>query len=165
MTARSFPRTFLAVPVVAAAALLAATAIRAQEQASPAETAYKAREAQMRLQAIHMGQIGPMAEDAVAYDAAAAQAAADNLHHLAQMLDAPFYWAPGSAQGEVEGSRALPAIWENMDDVNAKIAAFQEATAALQAAAGTDLESLQSAIQGVGQACGSCHESYRADDG
>lgn len=150
----------LALP--AAALVLTAGVLLAQEQASPAETAHEAREAQMHLQAIHLGQIGPMAQGNLEYDAAVAQAAADNLHHLAQMLDAPFYWTPGSAQGEVEGSRALPAIWENMEDLNAQIAAFQEATAALQSAAGTDLESLQGAMAGVGQACGSCHEAYRA---
>lgn len=163
MTTLSFTRPSLAIAALVGAAL-AATAVIAQEQASPAETAHEAREAQMHLQAIHLGQIGPMAEGSVEYDAAVAQAAADNLHSLAQMLDAPFYWTPGSAQGEVEDSRALPAIWENMDDLNAEIAAFEEATAALQSAAGTDLESLQGALQGVGQACGSCHESYRADD-
>ena len=33
-----------------------------------------------------------------------------------------------------------------------------------QGAAGTDLASLQGAMGGVGQACGSCHESYRAKE-
>jgi cytochrome c556 len=149
---------------LAGAALLAGGALLAQEKASPAETAHEAREAQMHLQAISMGQLGPMAQGETEYDAAVAQAAADNLDHLAQMLDAPFYWTPGSAQGEVEGSRALPAIWENMEDVNAKITAFQEAAAQLQSAAGTDLASLQGAIGGVGQTCGSCHDAYRADE-
>jgi cytochrome c556 len=96
--------------------------------------------------------------------AACAQHSADPLKAFGFAADASFYWTPGSAQGEVEGSRALPAIWENMEDVNAKIAAFQEATAQLQSAAGTDLASLQGAIQGVGQACGACHDSYRADE-
>jgi cytochrome c556 len=79
------------------------------------------------------------------------------------MLEASLYWVPGSAQGEVEGSRALPAIWENPEEHQAQIAAFQEATAALQAAAGTDQASLQAALQGVGQVCGSCHEAFRAE--
>lgn len=147
----------------AAMALFAASAIVAQEEASPAETSHEAREAQMHLHAINMGQIGPMAQGEIEYDAAVAQTAADNLHHLAQMLDSPIYWVPGSAQGEVEGSRALPAAWENPDDLNAKIVALEEATAALQSSAGTDLESLQAAVQGVGQACGSCHDTYRAE--
>ena len=146
----------------AALAIVSAGALIAQEQASPEQTSHEAREAQMHLQAIHMGQLGPMAQGNVGYDAAVAQSAADNLHHLAQMLSAPLYWVPGSAQGEVEGSRALPAAWENPEDLNSKITAFQEATAALQSAAGTDLASLQAAIGGVGQACGSCHEAYRA---
>ncbi len=154
----------LTLAVLVSAALLAGGALPAQEQASPAETAHEAREAQMHLQAISLGQLGPMAQGEAEYDAAVAQAAADNLHHLAQMLEAPFYWTPGSAQGEVEGSRALPAIWENMEDVNAKITAFQEAAAQLQTAAGTDLAGLQSAIGGVGEACGACHDAYRADE-
>jgi cytochrome c556 len=154
----------LTLVALASAALLAGGALVAQEQASPAETAHEAREAQMHLQAISLGQLGPMAQGEAEYDAAVAQAAADNLHHLAQMLEAPFYWTPGSAQGEVEGSRALPAIWENMEDVNAKITAFQEAAAQLQTAAGTDLAGLQGAIGGVGETCGACHDAYRADE-
>lgn len=151
----------LAFAVPAAIAVIAASAIVAQEQASPAQAAHEARVAQMHLHAIHMDQLAPMAQGTVEYDAATAQTAADNLHHLAQMLDAPFYWVPGSGQGEVEGSRALPAIWENPEDFDAQIAAFQEATAALQAAAGTDAAGLQAALQGVGGACGSCHQAYR----
>lgn len=154
----------LTLATLAATATIVAGAIVAQERASPAERAHEAREAQMHLQALNMGQIGPMAQGEAEYDAVVAQAAADNLHHLAQMMDAPFYWTPGSAQGEVEDSRALPAIWENMDDLNAKIAAFQEAAAQLQSVAGTDLASLQGAIGGVGEACGACHDSYRADE-
>ena len=158
------PRLIIPVLLVStAAAVLVTTSLVAQEQASPAETAHQAREAQMHLQAISLGQVAAMAQGNAEYDAATAQAAADNLHHLAQMLDAPFYWVPGSAQGEVEGSRALPAIWENTEDLGAKIVAFEEAAAALQAAAGTDLEGLQGALQGVGQACGSCHEAFRAE--
>ena len=74
----------------------------------------------------------------------------------------PLHW--GQIRGDIEDSRALPANWENKEDVNAKIGAFEEAAAHLQFSAGTDLESLQSALQGVGQACGSCHETYRADE-
>ena len=63
----------------------------------------------------------------------------------------------------MEDTRALPAIWENMEDFRAKQTALQEATTALQGAAGTDLAVPQAAMGGVGQACGSCHQNYRAE--
>jgi cytochrome c556 len=72
--------------------------------------------------------------------------------------------ARGSAQGEVEDSEALPAIWENPADFQAKHQGLIDAATALQASAGTDLAGLQGALGGLGASCGACHQAYRAAD-
>ena len=40
-------------------------------------------------------------------------------------------------------------------------AAFTAAAEAMSAAAGTDLASLQGAMEGLGGACGACHKAFR----
>lgn len=144
------------------AALLVGSLALAQDGPSPEERAVNARQSHMRLYQHNLGTLGGMAQGSVEFDAVSAQAAADNLNHLVQ-LSHQGYWLPGTSSEEIEGTRASPAIWENMEDFEAKHAALQEAVAALQEAAGTDQASLGAAMGGVGQACGSCHENYRTD--
>lgn len=139
-----------------------ATAVPAQEETTPEQRAVELRQAHMQNNAHNIGALVAMAEGKAEYDAAQAQAAADNLFHLAS-IQWGYYWPPGTSNEEMEGTRALPAIWEDMAGFEARQAALQEAVTALQGAAGTDLESLQGAMAGVGQACGACHENYRAE--
>ena len=61
----------------------------------------------------------------------------------------------------VDGSRALPALWENMPDVMSKASDLATAATAMETAAGTDLASLQAGMGAVGGACGACHKAYR----
>ena len=138
------------------AGAVAAGAVLAQDAAG----AVKARKAQMGLHAYNLGILGGMAQAKTEYDAALAGAAAGNLAALAG-TDWHHYFIAGSGVGEVEGTLALPAIWEMMADFETKKAAFAEATTALAAVAGTDLASLQGAFGAVGGACGACHETYR----
>lgn len=140
-----------------AAASLAAAPLVAQDNLAPA---VKARHAQMNLYAFNLGTLGAMAQDKMEYDADAATAAAGNIVKLSS-LNAMAMWAPGTAAGEAEGSRALPAIWENSDDVIAKAVALNEAAVAMEAAAGGGLDSLKAAFGPLGAACGDCHKSYR----
>ncbi len=148
--------------IIATAAIAAVVAGGALAQ-SAVDGAIKARKAHMSLYAFNVGMLGAMAKGDAPYDSAAASAAASNLAALAS-LNAAAYWPQGSAKGEAENTRALPAIWENMSDVGAKAGALRDATAALAAAAGTDLASLQGALGPVGQACGACHQTYRASE-
>ena len=122
--------------------------------------AIKARQAHMQLYAHNLGVLGAMAQDKMAYDAAAATAAANNLAALIT-LDQMSYWPAGSAAGEVDGSRALPAIWTDFPGVMEKAGALGAAVTAMQAAAGTDLDSLKGAMGALGGACGGCHQAYR----
>jgi cytochrome c556 len=148
--------------LIAAAAAIAAIAGAAVAQ-SAAEAAVKARKSHMQLYAFNVGTLAAMAKGDVPYDAAAATAAAANLLALSS-LDQSAYWVEGSAQGEVEGSRALPAIWADGAAVMEKVGAFNSAVQGLAAAAGTDQAALQAAIGPVGAACGACHESFRATE-
>lgn len=122
--------------------------------------AIKARQAQMTLYSHNLGTLGGMAKGDIEYDAAAAQAAADNLAALSTMSQAGF-WLPGTDSDSMEGTRALPAIWSADSTAGQLGADMVAAAAAMQAAAGTDLASLQGAMEALGGACGACHEAYR----
>jgi len=119
-----------------------------------------ARKAYMGLLAYNIGVLGGMAQGRMDYDAAAASTAASNIHALS-MVDTSRMWADGTDNQSMEGTRALPAIWENAADFDARIAAMASGAEAMVAAAGTDLASLQGAIGGLGGACGACHQSFR----
>ena len=150
-------------PTAIAAGVILALAAGAVLAQSSAEAVIKARKAHMQLQAFNLGPLGAMAKGEMPYDAAQASAAAGNLAALVSM-NMGRYFPEGSAQGQAEGTRALPAIWENGEDVMAKVAALNEAVTALNATAGTDLASLQGAMGAVGEACGACHKAYRAPE-
>ena len=64
----------------------------------------------------------------------------------------------------MEGTRALPAIWENQADLGAKWSALGEAAKGLQAAAGTDAAAIGAALGAVGGTCKACHDAYRAPE-
>lgn len=121
--------------------------------------AVSARKAHMSLYSFNIGRLGDMAKGTIEYDAAAASGAAANLAALAT-LDQSAYWVPGTAQGEVEGSRAKAEIWTD-GGIGAEAAKYVEATAALAASAGDGLAALQAGIGPVGASCSSCHEAYR----
>ena len=80
---------------------------------------------------------------------------ANALAELAEL--APALFAEGT-----QGGDALPAVWENTEDFQAKLGAFKEATANFKTAVDAG-EDARGAFRGVGQACKGCHDSYRAE--
>lgn len=150
-------KTFAA--IVAAATLVGTGAIA---QDLPKEV--KARQGQFQIMAINLGILGGMAKGAIEYDAATAQAAADSLVGVSMVNQAPL-WPAGTDNMSIDGTRAQPNIWENIDDVVAKWAAFGEAAKAMQAAAGTGQEAIGPAMGAIGGACKACHDTYRAPAG
>ena len=151
-------KNMMTVSLLAAAV---ATFAFAQDALSPAD-AHLARENHMKLFGAQIGILGKMAQSAIPYDAAAANAAATTLLDLTK-VDRSTWFPVGSdsdAPG-IEGNRALPAIWTHIDDVTARFEALTVAATAMQAAAGVDLASLQTAMGPLGGACGGCHELYR----
>ncbi|MGO4914819.1 c-type cytochrome [Pseudogemmobacter sp. W21_MBD1_M6] len=128
-----------------------------------ADEAIKARKSQMTLYAFNLAPLGAMAKGTLPYDADLATKAATNLARLTK-LDQSRIWMEGTDQLSAENTRALPEIWENMDDVMAKALALSDSTDAMQVAAGTDLASLQAAMGALGGACSACHKVYRAPE-
>ncbi|ETX16470.1 cytochrome C [Roseivivax halodurans JCM 10272] len=123
----------------------------------------KARQGMFRIMAINLGIIGDMAKGDAEYDAEMAQTAADNLVAVSQTN--PLVLFPeGSSSEALEGTRALPAIWDNTDDLLAKWSAFGEAAGGLQQVAGDGREALGPALGPVGDACSACHDEYRASN-
>lgn len=125
--------------------------------------AVKARQAHMQLYAHNLGILGGMAQGKIDYDTDAAAAAASNLSALVALNQAS-YWPAGTDNATIEGTKALPSIWSDFDGVMEVSAGMTEAAAAMDAVAGTDLASLQGAMQALGGACSACHREYRQRD-
>ena len=103
----------------------------------------------------HMGGVRAALGDAAPIGHAEHHAVA--FERMAQALANAF---PAGSAGE--GSRALPAIWENRDDFMNKVSAIQTATAGLVTATGSgDADTIGAALQAVQGTCGSCHDAYR----
>lgn len=140
---------------VAVLATLATTAMAEVPQA------VKARQGQFNIMALNLGILGGMAKGQVEYNAEAAQAAADSLVAVS-MIHQTALWPEGTDADSIEGTRALPAIWANIDDVVAKWGAFGEAAKAMQAAAGQGQDQIGPNMGAIGGACKGCHDTYRA---
>lgn len=145
----------------AAVAAMAATATfgGSHSQENPA---VKARKAQMALQSFNAGPLFAMAKGDMDFDAGTAQAAADNLVALTGM-NMMRYWPEGTSNADIEGTRALPAIWEPGSEAQKHMQDLHQAAMTLAENAGT-LEGVQSNIGAVGGACGACHKAYRAPE-
>jgi cytochrome c556 len=141
---------------LAAAATLVLPAA-AQDLPAPVQ----ARQGQFQIMALNIGVLANMARGNAEYDAATAQTAADNLVAISS-VDQSFNWPAGTDNAALDGTRALPAIWENLPDVIEKWQAFGAAAEGLAAVAGTGLEPMQAALGPVGGTCGACHDDYRA---
>ena len=144
----------------ATAALALGAVSYADSIEGPFAGAIKARHGQMNLYALNMGVLGAMAKGEAEYDADAAAGAAANILALSQ-LDASAMWPAGSDNFSSDGTRALPAIWENFPDIAQKAADLTAAAEAMNGAAGESLEALQAAMPAMGAACGGCHRAYR----
>lgn len=152
---RSAARTIL----LAATAAACVTGIATAQGMDPLAAAVQARQSHMFLYQFNLMTLGGMAQGAVPYDAQAAAAAAGNIAALSG-IDQFGYWPPGTARGEIEGTRANPVLWENLEDLAAKAQALNAAATAV--AATTDLAGLQATLGPLAAACGACHEAYRA---
>ena len=147
--------------IPATLALAAVATVAVAQSNVPQEV--KARHGIMQNYAFSLGTLGGMAKGEVEYDAELAQAAADRLVALSNIPQAG-YWTEGTSSDELAESKALPAIWENMDDFNAGFDTLHEAAMSMAEVAGDGQEALGAQMRGIGQACGGCHEDYRMSD-
>jgi len=124
---------------------------------TPEGAAFEFRSSLMKAIAWKMTQVGGMADGDIPVDEAAFREHTADVAALAGMVTDGFI--PNSA---IEGSAALPEIWTNMSDFEAKAADFQNAAASLaMAAQQSGFESAKGMVQAVRQSCGGCHRPYR----
>ncbi|WGW03128.1 c-type cytochrome [Tropicibacter oceani] len=145
--------------LIAAFSIFGGTAALAQDYAAEV----KARQGQFRILALNLGVLGGMAKGDIAYDMAAAQAAADSLVGVS-MVHQPTLWPEGSDNMSIDGTRAQPNMWENLDDVMAKWGALGDAAKEMQTAAATGQEAIGPALGKLGGTCKACHDAYRAPE-
>ncbi|WP_372839068.1 cytochrome c [Phaeovulum sp.] len=119
-----------------------------------------ARQSFMSLVAFYSAPLGAMDKGSMPYDAAAASAAANQIVALTS-LDQTGLWEAGTDRAYDESSLALSALWEPTADLNGKLAALRETSLALQAAAGTDLATMQTALASFNDTCKACHGDFK----
>lgn len=146
-------RLLVALAVLGGSAAVAPTLVAAQAPV------VEYRQSIMQAYRTHMGGVRAAMSDAAPIGHAEHHAIA--FERMAQALGNVF---PAGTAGE--GSRALPAIWENRNDFMNKVTAIQTASAALvQASRSGDAEAIGAALQGVQATCGACHNTYRGPAG
>lgn len=146
--------------IAGTAAIAALAAGMAFAQDAPFGMEIKARQGLMAYRAVQMGVLGGMAKGDVAYDAATAKAAADALVHSGT-LDQSMLWPPGSDNAGNPASTAAASIWADGSNIGELSTAYTAAAESMAAAAGTDLASLQGAMEALGGSCGACHKAHR----
>ena len=114
------------------------------------------RKALMKGNGQNLGAINRMVRGEDPFDAAKVNTAFAHWTETAQKIPALFPAPPKPG----EESRALPKIWENKSDFEAKIANFAKAVADNKDKAKT-LDELKVAAPLVSKACGDCHDPYR----
>jgi cytochrome c556 len=137
----------------------------AQEEPTPEELAIGAtetRKAIFKLLSYNNRPISGMARGTVEFDAVIAERNALRIAALAQMIPELFI-ANDTRSFNVE-TRALPIIWDRMEDFEAKATSMVEAANIFAAiAAEGDRAKTIAAVREYGSNCGSCHDDYRAE--
>jgi cytochrome c556 len=152
------PRTILTTAALLTGLGLGATAVAQSNVPYPVQ----ARQGQFTLMQLNTGVLGNMVRGRQDYDAGLAQAAADNLVTLSQ-LDQSFHWPEGTDNASIEGTLALPAIWENLPGVISRWEDFGTEAAAMAAVAGNGLDAVQAQIGALSGTCTACHDDFRAN--
>ena len=147
--------------LILAATLSLIPMVALAQEDTPEQIALEARHGYMLMLSTNLGPLAGMAKGDVPYDEATATFHANNLAALAG-YEVEMHFLPGTAQGEIEGSHALPAAWENLDDVRAKHEDLKKAAQAAPEGVKGGQENVAKVVQSLGLACKSCHDKYRA---
>ena len=130
--------------------------------AGPMEDTIAARQGYFKLLGANIGVLAAMAKGERDYEAAAAQAAADNLVTLSNYRLDHLFMPGTSADDFPDKTRALAKIWDDLPDVQGKVADLNKAALAMQQVAANGKGEMAGALGGVGGACKACHDNYRA---
>lgn len=146
--------------LIRTAILASLVALPGLANAQSAEDRLDARHGYMKMISFAMGTLAGMARGEVEYDEAVASAAAADLEALTSYSLVGLF-APGTANGEIEGSDALPAIWERPDQFARKYAALGEAASGASEAVKGGQGNVGPVLQQLGGACKDCHDEFR----
>ena len=142
---------------VAIAAVAGGIAI-AEAQTSPAASIATRQEA-MKAQGGAMRTLTPIVRGEQPWNQQAAVQAATTLNNTAKAIPTVFPQGSGPEAGKTD---ALPAIWQNWTDFQAKAKALEtESAKLLQLAQAGDEAGFKAQFPAVGRSCGGCHENYR----
>lgn len=98
-------------------------------------------------------------------DQTKASAAAKVIDDAAAAITTWFPEGSGPGGAGIEKTRAKAEIWANWSDFEAKAKAFDDASAKLTNAVGSnDVTAIKASLGEVGAACKACHEAYRAPE-
>lgn len=147
--------------LILAAAFAVTPALALAQDDSAVQDALKARQGYMAAISANMGPLAAMAKGDVAYDEAQAVFHASNLAALGN-YEVEMHFLPDTAQGQVEGSHALPKLWDNLDDVRAKHEDFKVAAAGAPEGVKGGQAQVGAVVQSLGGTCKACHDNYRA---
>ncbi len=140
------------------AALLAA-GVAAMAQTAPADI-IKQRQEVMKANGAAAKTLADMMKGEKPYSQDAAHQAAVTINGNSKKIPSMFPPGSGSEAGVKTG--ALPAIWQNKADFDAKAKKLDEESAKLAAA--NDEAAVKAQFGNVGKACGGCHETYRSKE-
>ena len=124
---------------------------------TPEGAAFEYRHSVMEAIAYKVGRLRAMAMGEIPANDAAFAKDANDVATLAGMVTEGFI--PNSVVGP---SIALPEIWTNKSDFDAKAMELENAAKALATAASQQgFEAAKGMVQAVGGSCGNCHRPYR----
>jgi cytochrome c556 len=142
---------------IALAALAGGIAI-AQAQTGAAG-AITTRQDAMKAQGGAMRTLTPMVRGEAPFNQQAAVQAVTTIHNTAKVIPSVFPQGSGPEAGKTD---ALPVIWQNWTDFQAKAKALEtESEKLLQLAQAGDEAGFKAQFPAVGRSCGGCHETYR----
>ncbi len=116
------------------------------------------RQAVMKSMGNALGPLVAIAKGENAFDAGVVEQNLTAVNEAAQKLDVAVLFPEGSTTGE---TAALPAIWENLADVQARADKLKADVAEVASSMPADQAGVQAALGRIGQNCDGCHENYR----
>ena len=147
--------------LIAAATLASALPLAALADDEPTEIALEARKGFFQMLGYNMGKLAGMAKGDIAYDEAAAVAAASNIEALSR-YNVTEHFIAGTATGEMDDSEMKPEAVTDTAGLQAKFAGLQQAATGLPDAVKGGQGNVGAAVQKLGAACKACHDSYRS---
>jgi cytochrome c556 len=147
-----FGLTAVAIAAVAGGIAIAEAQTNAAASITTRQDAMKAQGGAMRT-------LTPIVRGEQPWNQQAAVQAATTLNNTAKAIPTVFPQGSGPDAGKTD---ALPVIWQNFGDFQAKSKALEtESAKLLQLAQAGDEAGFKAQFPAVGRTCGGCHETYR----